>query len=1156
VRQDSARALIEWDSFDIDAGEQVRYEQPGRGSVALNRVVGGGGASRIDGAIKANGNVWIVNRDGVAFGPSARIDVGGLLATTSDIRDDDFMAGRDRFTIPGAPGAAVSNAGEITFSEAGLAALVGAHVENSGVIAGEVGTVLVGGRETLAVDLAGDGLFAFEFDAAALTGPDGASVVQTGEIVNPGGRVLVTAAGAAALVDNVVSVEGLIDVSGADGGSVEIAAPGGALTVSGEIRARGTARDGGAVSVSGGDIVVRETARIDASGAAAGGFAPIVGEEALAFFGAVDVSGGTGPGGFVDTSAPLLTVGSSASIDASSIDGAAGLWLIDPIDLTITAGAAAVGEIDAGLIVTALSGGTDVTIQTANGGSVAPPGVDPGNLPGADPGEAGDITVATPLTGIDTTGAPSAPTLTLDADGGVFVNAPITQTDGAQPVSVTILSGGGGGDGIVVDTGGVPAIAVGGTVSFTALDPVDDHQPAIGDAGDVSILSDVQASFILIEADEQTQIRVTGDFNSGDGGFSALAIDNDDTPLATQVFIAADNADEIENAALSTFTQLDLLLDAPVTIVSTADPSSANPEFIDLDTLVSGSDVDSLSVIVASVAAGPAVTLREVNQPAVSLNLNARDGGDAVLDFDAAVTLGDLILQTPNGGDVIVSALAAAPNADRTVTITAPEIGDGLQFSAGSNTPGMGQITLENSPILVSAREIDFSAQQGVQADASAPGPTITNGSGQIVIPDLSAFAAGATITSVGQITDAGSVAFGGPTTLEVLGGTPQGADIVLDGVEFPAAADTILRAGTNEAPGGAGSVVIDEPASGGFQLAEVFARQSVSIRAEGVGAFDAATVGGGFATATFTEGDYGGVADVAIAPDDGSDDTVLDIRDFGADTVTVEAENGSIDVANMDAAAGPASATLIAQNNVTFANSAFSTLAATATTGSVTGGVGAGAATFTAAVDVVVNGAFGSVGGSAGGDFSVNGSAGTFDAMAGQDLIAIGDLGTVRGTAGRDARINKNADVIFDTPLTLGPLTVTRDLDVDSIRSVVSGGAIVVGGVSAFTCVSGGDRCDVDLNDVANDFGGLVSIEAEDARIFDANDLALDTVDLVRDGDPTPDTTIDSIGQDDALQFRGERRPQRRRQRLRGVARGRGFSTRPRSGCRRARHA
>jgi hypothetical protein len=132
--------------------------------------------------------------------------------------------------------------------------------------------------------------------------------------------------------------------------------------------------------------------------------------------------------------------------------------------------------------------------------------------------------------------------------------------------------------------------------------------------------------------------------------------------------------------------------------------------------------------------------------------------------------------------------------------------------------------------------------------------------------------------------------------------------------------------------------------------------------------------------------------------------DTVLDIRDFGADTVTVEAENGSIDVANMDAAAGPASATLIAQNNVTFANSAFSTLAATATTGSVTGGVGAGAATFSAAVDVVVNGAFGSVGGSAGNDFSVNGSAGTFDAMAGQDLIAIGDLGTVRGTAGRDA--------------------------------------------------------------------------------------------------------------------------------------------------------
>src|SRR5580698_2741087 len=96
ITQSSTRAVIAWQSFNIGTSESANFQQPGTSSITLNRV-GGGSASQINGSLTANGQVWIVNPDGVAFGSTAQVNVGGLVATTAGISNSQFMAGSNNF---------------------------------------------------------------------------------------------------------------------------------------------------------------------------------------------------------------------------------------------------------------------------------------------------------------------------------------------------------------------------------------------------------------------------------------------------------------------------------------------------------------------------------------------------------------------------------------------------------------------------------------------------------------------------------------------------------------------------------------------------------------------------------------------------------------------------------------------------------------------------------------------------------------------------------------------------------------------------------------------------------------------------------------------------------------------------------------------------
>jgi filamentous hemagglutinin family protein len=93
VTQSSERAIVNWQSFDVGKDAAVRFVQPSASSAILNRVVGAD-PTRIFGQFSANGQVLLVNPQGVYFSPTSRVDVGALVASTLSIGDEDFLAGR------------------------------------------------------------------------------------------------------------------------------------------------------------------------------------------------------------------------------------------------------------------------------------------------------------------------------------------------------------------------------------------------------------------------------------------------------------------------------------------------------------------------------------------------------------------------------------------------------------------------------------------------------------------------------------------------------------------------------------------------------------------------------------------------------------------------------------------------------------------------------------------------------------------------------------------------------------------------------------------------------------------------------------------------------------------------------------------------------
>jgi len=313
VQQTSQNLAINWQSFGIGAAERVNFNQPNSNAIALNRVLGSD-PSQILGQINANGQVWVLNPNGMLFGASAQVNVGGLVASTLNISDADFLAGKRTFS---GNGGAVINQGSIAAADGGYVALLGGQVSNEGVIAAKLGTVALAAGNKVTLDFNGDQLLNVQVEQGALD-----ALAENKQLIRAdGGTVLMTAQAADALATAVVNNTGVIEARTIENHN-------GIIKLLGDMQV-------GTVNVSG---------TLDAS-------AP-----------------GSGNGGLIETSAAHVKIADGAKITTKAANGQSGTWLIDPVDFTIASGSGAltVSGIGAGTLSTSLGLG-NVSIATDAG---------------------------------------------------------------------------------------------------------------------------------------------------------------------------------------------------------------------------------------------------------------------------------------------------------------------------------------------------------------------------------------------------------------------------------------------------------------------------------------------------------------------------------------------------------------------------------------------------------------------------------------------------------------------------------------------------------------------------------------------------------------------------------------------------------------------
>ncbi|MCE2745739.1 MAG: filamentous hemagglutinin N-terminal domain-containing protein [Burkholderiales bacterium] len=377
ITQHSDRAVIDWSSFDLEAGEQARFNQPSSSAVILNRI-NDIKPSTIAGRITANGQVILVNPNGMVFSDSAVVDVNSLIATSSSVSVPDFMNGLLKFGQPGNTDAAVINKGMITAAQAGLVALVSPQVANSGVIMARLGKVQMGSADTFTVDLYGDGLVELKLSDEVTE----QLLEHTGTIAAHGGMILMQAAVGKQVLDGLVKIDGELNapsVSQVDG---KIIITGQDIHVGSNTRISVSGTHSAGEVLIGGDrqgqgnlqraqnVTVEEGATITANATQNGNGGKVIvwADKHTTFGGTIEAKAtGTGnQGGFVETSGKnTLTIEDSARVITANQDTQAGEWLLDPQDFKIGGTNA---DISTNTLQTNLASG-NVTILSSNGGT-------------------------------------------------------------------------------------------------------------------------------------------------------------------------------------------------------------------------------------------------------------------------------------------------------------------------------------------------------------------------------------------------------------------------------------------------------------------------------------------------------------------------------------------------------------------------------------------------------------------------------------------------------------------------------------------------------------------------------------------------------------------------------------------------------------------
>ncbi|MFL6658231.1 MAG: filamentous hemagglutinin N-terminal domain-containing protein, partial [Massilia sp.] len=384
-------AIINWQSFNIGAGEVTRFLQQSSDSTVLNRIVGQD-PSRILGALQSNGHVFLINPNGIVFGRDARIDVNGLTASTLGLTNADFLAGKNTFQASATAGS-IDQQGSITTPSGGKVFLIASGITNSGIITSPQGQIaLAAGHTVQLVDSSNPDLH------VVVSAPTD-QAINLGQLIAQGGKVGIYGA--------LVNQRGVVNANSAQlgaNGQVVLRASRDAMLEAGSVTSATGAGVGGQVSVTGERVGVTGNAVIDVSGASGGGTVLLGGgyqgkdpsirnaletlfgkdaviradatlrgdggkvvlwsEKGTRATGRISASGGplAGRGGLVETSGKLL--------DVNGLRVNAGTWLLDPynIDVVATGGNAPLSDVDDFLDL----GTSSVSINASTLESVSP----------------------------------------------------------------------------------------------------------------------------------------------------------------------------------------------------------------------------------------------------------------------------------------------------------------------------------------------------------------------------------------------------------------------------------------------------------------------------------------------------------------------------------------------------------------------------------------------------------------------------------------------------------------------------------------------------------------------------------------------------------------------------------------------------------------
>ncbi len=362
--------IINWQSFSIGANEVTRFIQQNGDSKVLNRITGQD-PSQILGALQSNGKVFLINPNGVLFGAGARVDVNGLVASSLNISNADFLAGKNNYT-GGAGAGRVDNQGAITTPDGGQVFLIAPNVANSGIIMAPNGQIILAAGESVQlVDSAHPDVqvrISAPADQALNLGrivAQGGSVGIYGALVNQRGHVSADSAvrGDAGQIILKASGTMLLETgstttatgAGGKGGTIELlgqqvgltgnasvdasgASGGGTVLVGGDYHGLNPALPNAQFSYVGADAVIAA----DALQSGAGGKVIVWADQATRAHGSISARGGAqgGDGGFIETSGAYLDVAGIRAGTAAA-HGKLGQWLLDPDDIVVATGGSA-----------------------------------------------------------------------------------------------------------------------------------------------------------------------------------------------------------------------------------------------------------------------------------------------------------------------------------------------------------------------------------------------------------------------------------------------------------------------------------------------------------------------------------------------------------------------------------------------------------------------------------------------------------------------------------------------------------------------------------------------------------------------------------------------------------------------------------------------